>query len=252
MLDSEETTADLDGDGRPDWRDPRSDAPTPAITLVHISTEFNQPVGIDFHEPSATVVMSVHYSSGSPYNFERVEADGTHVQFSTVAGLTDEVKIATARSGGVFPAGEFFVGNGTDGEITRISSDGLTVTNPWVSLSGDDNGLMRDTTRAMLEIAGHDVKEAESGVDGVKYYRASPADIVITDIVMPEMDGLETIQALIGINPAVKILAISGGGRMLDGKTYLSIAAKFGTKTVLNKPFFRQELLDTVDNILAS
>jgi hypothetical protein len=143
MSDSEETSADLDADGRPDWRDPRSDAPTPTITLIHISTAFNQPVGIDFHEPTSTIVMSVHYPEGAPYNFERVLSDGTHVQFSTVSGLTDEVKIATARAGGVFPAGEFFVGNGVDGEITRISSDGLTITNPWVSLSGDDNGLMR-------------------------------------------------------------------------------------------------------------
>jgi len=145
LLDSEETTADLDADGRPDWRDPRSDAPTPTITLVHISTEFNQPVGIDFHEPTETVVMSVHYSTGDPYNFERVEADGSHVRFSDVSNLTNEVKIATARQGSPagFPAGEFFVGNGNDGEIVRISADGTTVTNPWVSLPNDSNGLMR-------------------------------------------------------------------------------------------------------------
>lgn len=145
LLDSEETSADLDGDGRPDWRDPRSDAPTPTITLVDISTEFNSPIGIDFHEPTETVVMSVHYSSGDPYNFERVEADGSHVRFSDVAYFTNEVKIATARSGGStgFPTGEFFVGNGNDGEIVRISADGGTVTNPWVSLPNDGNGLMR-------------------------------------------------------------------------------------------------------------
>jgi len=145
MLDSVESTADLDGDGWPDWRDPRSDAPTPTLTLVAITTEFNSPVGIDFHEPTETVIMSVNYSGGYPYNFERVEADGTHVQFSSFANLTNEVKIATARSdnpGGI-PAGEFFVGNGTDGQIARISADGTSIDNPWVDLPGDGNGLMR-------------------------------------------------------------------------------------------------------------
>ncbi len=143
--DSLETTSDLDGDGIPDWRDARSDAPTPTLTLVAITTPFNSPVGIDFHEPTETVIMSVNYSGGSPYNFERVEEDGTHVQFSSYANLTNEVKIATARSGNPagFPAGEFFVGNGTDGQIARISADGTSITNPWVDLPGGDNGLMR-------------------------------------------------------------------------------------------------------------
>jgi hypothetical protein len=89
--------------------------------------------------------MSVNYSDGVPYNFERVEADGTHVQFSSFANLTNEVKIATARSGNPagFPAGEFFVGNGIDGQITRISADGSRIWNPWCELPGDGNGLMR-------------------------------------------------------------------------------------------------------------
>jgi len=145
LPDSLEPTSDLDGDGLPDFRDPRSDAPTPTLTLVAITTEFNSPVGIDFHEPTETVIMSVNYSGGDPYNFERVEEDGTHVQFSTYAGLTNEVKIATARSGNPagFPSGEFFVGNGIDGQIARISADGTSISNPWVDLPGDGNGLMR-------------------------------------------------------------------------------------------------------------
>jgi hypothetical protein len=82
---------------------------------------------------------------GLPYNFERIENDGAHYQFSNVSGFTDEVKIAAARSGnkGGFIAGELFVGNGIDGEIVRISPDGTNVINPWVSLPGDNNGLLR-------------------------------------------------------------------------------------------------------------
>jgi hypothetical protein len=113
------------------------------IKLTPISTPFPSPIGIDYHEPTDSVVMSVNYSSGVPHNFERVQADGTHVPFSTISGFTEEVKIATARSGSVFPAGTLFTGNGVDGQVARISPDGLTVLNPWVDLPGAGNGLMR-------------------------------------------------------------------------------------------------------------
>src|SRR5262245_57609007 len=88
------------------------------LKLTQISTPFPSPIGIDYHEPTDSVVMSVNYSSGFPFNFERVKADGSHVQFSSIAGLSEEVKIATARSGSVFPAGTLFTGNGIDGQIT--------------------------------------------------------------------------------------------------------------------------------------
>lgn len=121
-----------------------------AISLTQISTTFNNPIGIDYHEPTNSVVMSVNYPSGLPLNLERVQADGTHVPFSGVSGFTDEVKIATARSaakggfaGGLFAAGTLFVGNGVDGQIVQISPDGTTVLNPWVDLPGGGNGLMR-------------------------------------------------------------------------------------------------------------
>ena len=145
LPDSRETRLDLDGDGIPEWRDPRSDAPTPTIELVSISTAFTSPIGIDYHETSESVIMSVNYSSGSPYNFERVLEDGSHVQFSAFSDLSNEVKIATSRSGNVggFTPGLLFVGNGTDGQIVRISADGSTIDNPWVDLPGSANGLLR-------------------------------------------------------------------------------------------------------------
>lgn len=114
------------------------------ISFVQISTSFNQPIGIDHHSPTNSVVLSVNYSGGQPLNFERILADGTHVPFSNVAGFTDEVKIGTIReSMGGFTPGDLFVGNGVDGEIVRITDDGNTVINPWVSLPGNGNGLMR-------------------------------------------------------------------------------------------------------------
>ena len=69
--------------------------PTP--TLIPISTGFNNPIGIDYHQPTNKVVMSVNYSNGLPYNFELVAPDGSRSQFSNIKGLTDEVYIAAAR-----------------------------------------------------------------------------------------------------------------------------------------------------------
>jgi hypothetical protein len=145
LSDEVETYIDLDGDGLEEWRDPINDGPTLPITLVAISTAFNSPVGIDYHEPTNTVALSVNYPSGSPSAFELVHIDGTRTSFSSLSGLTDEVKIAVVRnsnSGGFMP-GELFVGNGNDGQIVKISSDGLTIVNPWADLPGSSNGLMR-------------------------------------------------------------------------------------------------------------
>ncbi len=145
LADAREGTADWDGDGVPNHIDPRNDLAGPvSIPLVAISTAFTSPVGIDFHEPTASVAMSVNYPTGAPYAFELVAADGSHAPFSAVSGLTNEVKIATARSGPTaFAPGELFVGNGVDGQIVRISADGATVSDPWVDLPGEGNGLMR-------------------------------------------------------------------------------------------------------------
>lgn len=144
--DADEGTGDLDGDGVGNWIDPINNVPPPTVTFTAISTTFNSPIGIDYHEPTDSVVMSVNYPSGAPLNFERVELDGAHQPFSSYTGLTEEVKIATVRSGGAggFVTGDLFVGNGLDGQIARITDGGATVLNPWVTLPGaGPHGLMR-------------------------------------------------------------------------------------------------------------
>ena len=144
LPDSVERLEDWDGDGIPNAVDPRNEGGVPPMPFTAISTAFNSPIGIDYHEHTGTVVLSVNYPSGSPQAFERVENDGTHVPFSSVSGLSNEVKIATARTGAAgFSPGELFVGNGVDGQIVRISADGTSVQNPWVDLPGDENGLAR-------------------------------------------------------------------------------------------------------------
>lgn len=115
------------------------------ITLTAISTVFPNPIGIDHYEPTNRVVMSVNYPSGTPHALRTVAPDGSQAQFSTLAGVTDEVKIATVRPGnlGGFVTGDLFVGNGIDGQIVRVTGGGSTILNPWVDLPGAGNGLMR-------------------------------------------------------------------------------------------------------------
>jgi hypothetical protein len=145
LLDKLEGTEDWDNDGIPNWRDPYNDGDPATIKLTAISTTFSTPIGIDYHQPTNSVVMSANYPTGVPFNFERIEQDGSHQQFSVFSGLTDEVKIGTVRPDNPqgFVAGELFVGNGIDGQIARISPDGGTIVNPWVDLPGNGNGLMR-------------------------------------------------------------------------------------------------------------
>ena len=130
-----------------------SKPPVPAaqpFALRALSTGFNSPIGIDYHQPTGKVVMSVNYNNGGqPYNLELVAADGARARFSNMSGLTDELKIATARddtgtgmSRGGFRAGELFTGSGAPGVVVRVSPDGSQVQNPWVTLPGE-NGLMR-------------------------------------------------------------------------------------------------------------
>lgn len=123
-------------------------APAPAqtqITLVPISSDVPTPVGIDHYEPANEVIMSVNYPTGLPHNFELVAQDGSRTPFSSISGLTEEIKIGTVRSGpcqGGFSVGEMFTGNGKPGQIARISAGGGAIQNPWVTLPGE-SGLMR-------------------------------------------------------------------------------------------------------------
>ena len=108
-----------------------------SIVLTPVSTTFNDLTGIDHHQPANKVVVSVNQPAGQPRNFELLAADGAHSDFSNVAGLTGELKIATARddgqgtSRGGFAPGELFVGAGAPGVIARIAADGSTIRNPW-------------------------------------------------------------------------------------------------------------------------
>lgn len=113
----------------------------------------------------------------------------------------------------------------------------------------DDEAPVRTLVRRALGMHGHDVTEAHDGLQGIARYAAAPTDLVITDLVMDGMEGMDTIRGIRRLNPDVPILAISGGGRGAAGD-YLTIAAALGATETMEKPFGLQELSETVERLL--
>jgi len=115
----------------------------------------------------------------------------------------------------------------------------------------DDDFSVRIMLVTALKRAGYEVIDAENGYLGVAMFRAQPTDLVITDLVMPEKEGIETIMELRRFAPNARIIAISGGG-VGKAEVYLEIATKMGVRHTLTKPFMIQELLDAVSDSLAN
>lgn len=113
----------------------------------------------------------------------------------------------------------------------------------------DDESQIRSMLRQMLEQEGYDVIEASNGEEGIKLYREKPADLVITDILMPVKEGFTTIMELKRDYPEVRIIAISGG-RRIGPEEYLKIAKKFGAIRMINKPFNKEELLNAIEDLI--
>jgi two-component system chemotaxis response regulator CheY len=113
----------------------------------------------------------------------------------------------------------------------------------------DDDEMSRQAVQRMLERAGFTVMSTGDGREAIDGYHAGEIDLVITDLIMPDIDGLEIIQEIRRKDPAAKILAISGGGRV-QAEEYLSVARKFGAVEVLPKPFASQDLKAAVDRAL--
>ena len=107
----------------------------------------------------------------------------------------------------------------------------------------DDDDQVRRLFQVALEGAGYRVLTAESGPHGLRLLQHQEVDLILVDIFMPDMDGLELIQRLHTIRPTSKIIAISGGSWEWD---YLDTAKDWGAHDTLKKPFSPQELLDAV------
>ena len=113
----------------------------------------------------------------------------------------------------------------------------------------DDEPQIRSMLKLMLEREDYEVVEAPDGVEGIKVYRQNPADLIITDLIMPNKDGIGMIIDLKKEFPDVNIIAMSGGGlNKPDG--YLKGAKKLGAACTLTKPIDREEMLKAVKDIL--
>jgi DNA-binding NtrC family response regulator len=112
----------------------------------------------------------------------------------------------------------------------------------------EDDIQLQKVLHQMLAHEGYEVQVASNGVEGIRCYHNTPADLVITDIIMPEKSGIETISELKGTYPEVTIIAMSGGGRA-DIKL-LEIAETVGAQRTINKPFTREKFIATVKEVL--
>jgi anti-anti-sigma factor len=132
-------------------------------------------------------------------------------------------------------------------EVKTLGWEDLFMKRRKILIIDDEEGI-RKMMRLALERAGYEVLDAPDGRQGLKIYSQCLPDLVITDIFMPEMEGLETIMALRRENPTVKIISISGGGSCRYD--YLPAALKLGALRAIAKPFSLRELLSTVLDLL--
>ena len=113
----------------------------------------------------------------------------------------------------------------------------------------DDDPMVRDTLRLILTAAGHQVALAFDGKAGLKAFSELSPDLVITDILMPEKEGMETIGELRQIALHVPIIAVSGGGRV-GNMDFLAAARHFGADRTFAKPFDPDDVLGAVSELL--
>ena len=114
----------------------------------------------------------------------------------------------------------------------------------------DDDDLVRDTLARILVRGGYEAVSAKSGREGIARFRENPPDLIVTDVIMPDQDGIETIVELRQMDPAPPIIAISGGGRA-KAMQFLDAAEKLGANKVLSKPVKQADLLAVIAELLS-
>jgi len=136
--------------------------------------------------------------------------------------------------------------------MARASGNGGAVwgdpAKPTSVLIVDDNADMRSFVKIVLERAGFEAQVAADGERALAAHRAHPVDVLITDIFMPERDGIELIHQFKSLFPQVKIIAMSGGGQV-SKRDYLPFAADIGADLVLRKPFAADTLLSMLQDL---
>ena len=113
----------------------------------------------------------------------------------------------------------------------------------------DDDQMVRDVIVSVLTREGYTVSQAANGREAAEQFQKLPADLVVTDILMPERDGLETIMALTGGKNSVPIIAMTGLSS--TSALYLEMARTFGALRILEKPFEMSELVRIAGEVLS-
>lgn len=113
----------------------------------------------------------------------------------------------------------------------------------------DDEPAILLMLKKMVERAGYEVDMASNGIEGINLLNKYSFDLVITDIIMPEREGLEIIAELRRDQPGVKVIAISGGGR-LSPEGYLESANLLGADIVFKKPFSQKDMVKAIKSLL--
>lgn len=114
----------------------------------------------------------------------------------------------------------------------------------------DDDDAIRDVTAEVISQGGHTVDTAPDAKTGLALHRAEQHDLIITDINMPDMDGLELIMALRHTEPRPRVIAISGGYQFSES-LYLPVAQRLGVQRAITKPIRADVLLQAVAEVLA-
>lgn len=113
----------------------------------------------------------------------------------------------------------------------------------------DDTDDIRKVVRRVLEAAGYDVDEACDGRTALERFRAQPADVVLTDIYMDGMDGIQFTRALAREFGDVPVIAMSGGGVVQEAPATLEVVSRLGARATLTKPFSVDQLLAAVERV---
>lgn len=114
----------------------------------------------------------------------------------------------------------------------------------------DDDAVIQSVFSQLLESKGYSVETASEGKEGLKKMHARTPDLIITDIMMPEMDGLEVVQNIRNYHPGLPVIAISGGMQTAS-MNFLPLAERFGACKVFEKPLSLVKLLEAVQELLA-
>lgn len=115
----------------------------------------------------------------------------------------------------------------------------------------DDYDNVRFALSAALRKAGFEVVEAKNGGDRVFEEQIADTDVVVTDILMPDCDGIELITKLRTQSPTLPVIAMSGGGR-ISGANYLETADALGAKAIFHKPFDTEDLISAIQDAVAA